>query len=34
MHDGKRKLADQVMMKKGSLQESKTSAAEELIRLL
>ena len=34
MHESKKKLADQVMMQKGSLQDTKTSAAEELIRLL
>lgn len=34
MHEGKRRLANQVTMQKGSLSEPKVSAAEELIRLL
>lgn len=34
MHESKRVLADQVMMQKGSLTGHKTSATDELIRLL
>lgn len=34
MHVSKRKLANQVMMQKGSLSDTKTSATDELIKLL
>jgi DNA repair protein RAD5 len=34
MHEKKRVLANQVMMQKGSLENSKVSSAEELIKLL
>ncbi len=34
MHVNKRKLANQVMMQRGSLENTKQSAAEELISLL
>ncbi len=34
MHIGKKRLANQVMMQKGSLQESKATGTEELIRLI
>lgn len=34
MHVNKRKLANQVMMQKGSLQDEKAPRVEELMRLL